>query len=84
MSDVTSEALGVVGLGLAIGGGLGAVGGAVNHLPVAQSAVAGAAGGAALTALGGLIWAIFSKANRDEALEVAGLGLGATIVAQLL
>lgn len=84
MDSTTGSALRVVAWGAGAGGVIGGTSAAVNGAAVLPGVFAGAALGSALTALGGLGWAIFSSKSRDEALQVAGLGLAGTIVAQLL
>lgn len=83
MSTVTDAAK-WVGIGAAAGGAIGGVGSAINGLSVPAGVLGGAVGGAALTALGGLGVAIFSPKNREEALEVTGISVGALLAARLL
>lgn len=85
MSSTTVSAAKVVGLCAAGGAVLNVVCFAArNDNAFGSAAINGAIGGTALGALGGLVVAIFSSTNRDEGLEVAGLGLGATIIGGLL
>ena len=84
MSTV-SDAARVVAISSGIGAGLGVVGAAArNDNAFGSAASAGAIGGAGLVTLGGLIWAVFSEKDREEALEASAIGLGACIVAGLL
>jgi hypothetical protein len=84
MDSTTIGALKIVGICAGVGGALGGTSALIQGYPVVSSVAGGAVGGAALGALGGLVVGLVSSKNRTEALEVAGLGLGAVIVGRLL
>lgn len=83
--STTTNAAKVVGIGAGIGAALGVVGAAArNDNAFGTAALGGAVGGAGLVTIGGLVVALFSSADRDEALQAAGIGLGACVLGGLL
>lgn len=79
MSDL-SEALMWTAGGIVVGGGIGAVGSAMNNNPALPSIENGAGVGVALVTVGGLVVALANPRAREEGLATAGLGVGALIL----
>lgn len=79
-----ASAAGIVVTCTGAGAAVGTVGAALNNNPMGPSVVNGARVGTAVATVGGLLVAIFSKKNRETALETAGIGVGALLVENLL
>lgn len=79
MGDI-AEAVAWVAGGTIVGGGLGAVGAAMNNNPALPSVENGAGVGVALVTVGGLVVALANPRAREEGLATAGLGVGALIL----
>jgi hypothetical protein len=76
-----AEAVSWVAGGAVIGGGLGAVGSALNNNSAVLHAVENGAGiGVGLVSVGALVVALANSRAREEALETAGIGFGALIL----
>ncbi|MDE2102697.1 MAG: hypothetical protein KGL39_35965 [Patescibacteria group bacterium] len=79
MGDLETALTWVAGASV-VGGGLGAVGSAMNNTAALPSVENGAGVGVALVTLGGLVVAIANPRAREEGLATAGMGLGALIL----
>ncbi len=74
-------ALGYLGIGAGVGGGLGAIGGGLAQPPdLLGGTIGGATIGVGLTAFGGFVVGLVSPKNRDAGFAAAGIGLGALIL----
>jgi hypothetical protein len=83
-SSAIGGALGYLGLGAAVGGGLGALGGAMSKpQDLLGGAVGGGSVGVGATALGGFVVGLVSPKNRNVGFATAGIGLGALILVNL-
>ena len=80
-----STGLMALGVGAAIGGGLGALGGAMAK-PQADplgGAVAGGSVGVGVTAVGGFIYGLVSPEHRNAGFAAAGIGFGGLLLLNL-
>jgi hypothetical protein len=83
-SSAIGGAIGYLGLGAAVGGGLGALGGAMaKPIDILGGAVGGGSVGVGATALGGFVVGLVSPANRNVGFATAGIGLASLILVNL-
>jgi hypothetical protein len=74
-------ALGYLGLGAAVGAGVGALGGALSKpQDVLGGALAGGSVGIGFTGLGGFVVGLVSAKNRNVGFATAGIALGGLIL----
>ena len=78
-------ALGYLGLGAAVGGGLGAVGGSMaKPQDVLGGAVSGASVGVGAVAMAGIIVGLVDASARNVGFAAGGIGIGALILTNLV
>jgi hypothetical protein len=84
-SDAITSGLVALGVGGAVGGGLGAISGSMQTPPAPlDGAVGGASIGVGLTALGGFVVGLVSQKRRNAGFAAAGIGLGGLLVINLV
>lgn len=84
-SDAITSGLVALGVGGAVGGGLGAIGGAMAQPPMPlDGALSGASVGVGLTAIGGFVLGLVSQKRRNAGFAAAGIGLGSLLVLNLV